>query len=137
MVKISPETIKEAAKSVNELMESASPELKMLLENPNFATGLCLVLHKEVQQLRQQLLQEASGEQAAPEQASQASKPNVPQRQAVSPPLSPQNARIAFHQAVASQPFPARAAEPAEPINQPGEPEPSPQEKQEQEELFV
>lgn len=55
MVKISPYTIKEAAKNVNELMETSSPEIKMLLENPHFATGLCLVLHKEVVQLRNQI----------------------------------------------------------------------------------
>lgn len=134
MVKISPETIKEAAKSVNELMESASPELKMLLENPNFATGLCLVLHKEVQQLRQQLL-ETSGPQELLEPAPRASKPSASQRQAAPSQSPPQNARVAFQQAVAPQPFPARAAEPAEPMSQPGEPEPQPQEKQE--ELFV
>lgn len=130
MVKISPETIKEAAKSVNELMESASPELKMLLENPNFATGLCLVLHKEVQQLRRQL-QEASGQQELPEQAPRASKPSASQRQTA----PPKNARVAFQQAEAPQPFPARAAKPAEPMSQAGELEPQPQEKQE--ELFV
>lgn len=65
MVRISPETVKEAASSVNDLMESASPEIRMLLENPNFATGLCLVLHREITELRQQLEAIRGGQGAA------------------------------------------------------------------------
>jgi hypothetical protein len=57
MIKISASTIKEAARSANELFESAQPEVKLLLENPNFSVGLCLILHKEMIELKSQLQQ--------------------------------------------------------------------------------
>jgi hypothetical protein len=80
MVKISPGTIKEAAKNINELLESSSPEIKMLLDNPHFATGLCLVLHREVVQLRNQIqeMQESSSQMERPELPNQ--KPSRQER---------------------------------------------------------
>ncbi len=55
MPKLSAEVIKAAARQSEELRDSALPEVKLLLENPNFAIGLCLVLHQEVSDLRKRL----------------------------------------------------------------------------------
>lgn len=55
MTKISVETMKEAAQNTVTLMESASPEVRLILENPQFALGLCIVLHDEVVELRKRV----------------------------------------------------------------------------------
>ncbi len=109
MVKISAETVKEAAKNVNELLESASPELKMLMENPNFATGLCLVLHREVQQLKKQL------QQGGPSQG-QAGQPAMPGRGSNNDSPQPEFAQQ-------RQAQPQSAAGPQTPMHQGADPE--------------
>jgi hypothetical protein len=114
MTKISINTIKEAAKSASELMDASAPEVKMLLENPNFAVGLCLVLHKEVAELRQQL-QELKGNPA----------------QNVQPNLSnpPQNSGNLFQiPAKAPETNPQPEAPPQSAAPRPTVPAPSPQE---------
>ena len=55
MSKISVETMKEASKTAVALLEAAPPEVKLVLENPQFTLGLCVVLHQEVSELRKML----------------------------------------------------------------------------------
>lgn len=87
MSKISVEVMKEAAQSASSLLESASPEIKLVLENPHFSLGLAAVLYKEVQSLKSRLThlegesehaEKASLEKAPPEKKEQ-SHQNQPQ----------------------------------------------------------
>jgi hypothetical protein len=90
MSKINADTLKEAARSAAGLLESSPPEVKLVLESPNFALGLCMVLHRELMEVKNELaeLKQSHGHprppatQPAPAQPSQAPTENATPEQA-------------------------------------------------------
>lgn len=130
MTKISAATIKDAARSATELMESSAPEVKLLIENPNFAIGLCLVLHKEVTELRNQLKElKATSAQDPPTETQNPGKSPQPafqvQNQAPEPEQQKKDATPQQATAPQAPPMPQAIPRPpvAQPISQPAEPQ--------------
>jgi hypothetical protein len=81
MSKISVDVMKEAAQSAASLLDSASPEIKLVLENPHFSLGLAAVLYKEVQSLKARLTHlegdAESAEKSSPEKGQSNPAPNA------------------------------------------------------------
>lgn len=121
MTKISAATIKDAARSATELMESSAPEVKLLIENPNFAIGLCLVLHKEVTELRNQLeeLKNNSAQNPPTETQNPGKSPQPTFQVQNQAPEPDQQREAAPQQATAPQAPPVPQAIPRPPVAQP------------------